>query len=478
MAWTPKSAGHFVQRLTPRERAALQADLARTDSRRRLEDYRPYPKQAAFHAAGASHRERLLRAGNQLGKTWSGGAEAAFHLTGRYPAWWQGRRWDRPVFAWAAGHTGEATRDTVQRILLGRPGSPGTGLLPAAALGQAMAARGQGGLVDRVTVAHMSGGRSVLKFKSYDQGRARWQGETLDFVWFDEEPPAEIYSEGLTRTNATGGMAWLTFTPLLGMSEVVRRFLMEKSPDRADICMTIEDAGHIAPAERARILAAYPPHEREARARGVPALGSGRIFPVADSRLAVEAFALPAHWALLGALDFGWDHPTAAVRLAWDRDADIVYVTTCHRLAEAVPGMHALSLKPWGAALPWAWPHDGVNRSPGGGRPLAQLYAEAGLNMLPERAQYEDGSTSVEAGLMDLLQRMQSGRLKVFAHLGDWFEEFRLYHRRDGRVVKEADDLMDATRYGIMSLRFARPDAGRQAITADPAGPAADSWMG
>ena len=75
--------------------------------------------------------------------------------------------------------------------------------------------------------------------------------------------------------------------------------------------------------------------------------------------------------------------------------------------------------------------------------------------MLPERATFEDGSNGVEAGLSQLLERMQTGRFKVFSHLGDWFEEFRLYHRENGRVVKEHDDLMAATRYGAMMLRFA-----------------------
>ena len=78
--------------------------------------------------------------------------------------------------------------------------------------------------------------------------------------------------------------------------------------------------------------------------------------------------------------------------------------------------------------------------------------------MLPERAQYEgERGSGVEAGLMDMLDRMESGRLRVFRHLNDWFEEFRLYHRKDGRVVKEHDDLMSATRYGVMSLRFGKP---------------------
>jgi hypothetical protein len=75
--------------------------------------------------------------------------------------------------------------------------------------------------------------------------------------------------------------------------------------------------------------------------------------------------------------------------------------------------------------------------------------------MLPERATFEDGSSGVEAGLMEMLDRMQTGRLKVFRHLEDWWQEFRLYHRKDGRVVKESDDVISAVRYAVMARRFA-----------------------
>jgi Terminase RNaseH-like domain len=92
----------------------------------------------------------------------------------------------------------------------------------------------------------------------------------------------------------------------------------------------------------------------------------------------------------------------------------------------------------------------------GAGISLAKQYGEQGLDMLHEHSQFEDGSVSVEAGLMSMLDRMQSGRFKVFKHLNDWFEEFRLFHRKDGRVVKEGDDLMAATRYALMMLRYAR----------------------
>src|SRR4030095_10190932 len=68
-------------------------------------------------------------------------------------------------------------------------------------------------------------GESVLSFKSYEKGREKWQGETLDGVWFDEEPPLDIYCEGRTRTVAKSGIVIVTFTPLQGMSEVVKLFL-------------------------------------------------------------------------------------------------------------------------------------------------------------------------------------------------------------------------------------------------------------
>lgn len=441
---------------------AFQAELKQRQAENRLASYRPYEKQRQFHALGLTKRERLLRAGNQLGKTYSGAAEMAYHLTGEYPDWWDGRTWDDPIRAWAGGKDGLSVRDSLVLLLLGPPSERGTGMIPKRAIEDIRPARGLPDAVDTVTVRHKTGALSNLAFKSYEQGRERWQAATLDLVWLDEEPEEDIYTEALSRTNATGGCLYMTFTPLLGMSAVVRRFLMEDSPDRSDTNMTIDDALHIPKEQRDRIIASYPPHEREARTKGTPALGSGRIFPVTEEQIAVDAFPVPPHWAQIGAIDFGWDHPTAAVKLAWDRDADAVYVINAYRRREAVPAMHAAALRSWGDWIPWAWPHDGLQHDKGSGDQLAQLYRKDGLKLLPEHAQYEnDRGTGVEAGLMDMLERMETARFFVFRHLADWFEEFRLYHRKDGKVVKLQDDLMSATRYGVMSLRHARVAAPR-----------------
>ena len=156
-------------------------------------------------------------------------------------------------------------------------------------------------------------------------------------------------------------------------------------------------------------------------------------------------------------MDFGWDHPFAAVELVWDRDTDTVYVSKTYRIAQTTPVIHAAALKAWGKEIPWAWPRDGRRETlEGAGKPLANQYQAQGLNMLYDHAQFDGGSVSLEAGIQDMLIRMEGGRFKVFRHLNDWWDEFRLYHRKDGKVVKEYDDLMSATRYAVMMLRYAR----------------------
>lgn len=468
-------------------REHLASEIQTAQKYERLIDYKPYPKQVEFHAAGAEHRERLLRAGNQLGKTLAAGMELAMHLTGRYPSWWSGRRWERPVVAWAAGITGESTRDNPQRILLGRAGEHGTGTIPKEDIIDVSSGRGLPGSVDTIRVRHISGGTSQVAFKTYEKGREKWQGETLDIVWFDEEPPEDVYTEGLTRTMATGGMTCITFTPLLGMSNVVRRFLLEKPVGTYDVQMTIDDVEHYTPEQKAAIIAGWPAHEREARAKGIPSMGSGRVFPFSEDTLKCPSMVIPDHWPRICGLDFGWEHPSAAVQMAWERDADVLYVTHAYKAREQSPAMFSAAVKPWGP-WPWAWPHDGGQSAGKFGvgsaqetPRLMQLYKDQGLAMLPENATFEDGSNGVEAGIAEMYDRMQTGRFKVFAHLSPWFEEFNLYHRKEGLIVKEHDDLLAATRYAMMMKRFAKtrqdlkPRRERVMLEA-PSSP--NSWMG
>lgn len=421
--------------------------------------YDPYAKQREFHAAGLDSRERLFMAGNKLGKTYSGGFEEAFHVTGIYPDWWTGFRFTKQNRWWTGSVTSELTRDGAQRILLGNIGRWGTGCIPKDLIVDIKRARGVPDAVETILVRHVCGEVSQITFKAYSDGREAWQAEDLDGVWFDEEPPEDIYTEGITRTNNTGGPVFLTFTPLLGMSGVVMRFLEAHHQDRSVTNMTIDDVEHYSVEQKRRIIDSYPAHEREARAMGIPMLGSGRIFPVAEEVIREPTLIhIPTSWEQIIGVDFGWDHPFAAARLLYDKTADCIHVVNVYRARETLPILNAAAVKPWGDWIPVAWPHDGHVHDKGSGKETAHQYRDLGLQMNSEHAQFpDDRGNGVEAGIMDMLGRMQTGRFKVDENLAQWWEEFRMYHRKDGKVVKERDDLMSATRYAVMDLRYAQP---------------------
>lgn len=186
-----------------------------------------YPKHMAFFAAGATEHDRCMLAANRVGKSFGvGGYEMALHLTGRYPAWWQGRRFHHPIEAWAAGDTSETTRDIVQSILMGPIDKLGTGLIPMSDIAGSPSRRsGVTGAFDTAHIRHVSGGTSILGFKSFDQGRRKFQGTSKHVIWLDEECPQEVHEECMIRLMTTNGLMICTFTPLNGISDVVMRYL-------------------------------------------------------------------------------------------------------------------------------------------------------------------------------------------------------------------------------------------------------------
>jgi phage terminase large subunit-like protein len=144
-----------------------------------------YPKHMEFIKAGVQYRERAFLAGNRTGKTTVAAFELTAHLTGLYPAWWEGKRFDGPVSAWACGKKNETTRDINQQALLGnvsyetqdgRKGFQGKGLIPAHLMGRITWKRGVDDLVDTLLVKHVSGGWSRVGFKAYEQGRGSFEG--------------------------------------------------------------------------------------------------------------------------------------------------------------------------------------------------------------------------------------------------------------------------------------------------------------
>jgi phage terminase large subunit-like protein len=198
-----------------------------------------YPKQMKFFALEKTEDEIALFGGNRTGKTHCGCFADTLHLTGLYPDWWPGRRFDRPINMWVATDTGKNTRDILQEKFCGQPGvehAYGTGMIPGDLLVRRTVKHGLADAFESVFVRHVSGGLSTLQFKSYDQGREAFQGTRQDRIHLDEEPKLEIYAECNMRLMSTvpgekNGTLILTETPLLGVSDLMITFMPDLSPE-------------------------------------------------------------------------------------------------------------------------------------------------------------------------------------------------------------------------------------------------------
>jgi phage terminase large subunit-like protein len=431
-------------------------ELKRRKSERKFLSYFPdtgpfrrelYVKHCEFFKAGTNHRERLMLAANRIGKTEGvGGYELSAHLTGWYPDWWNGRRFSGPVRAWAAGDTSKTVREILQHKLLGPVGSWGTGLIPSECIDRIVRHTGLAETAEIVYVKRKGGGTSKLVFKSYDQRREAFQGTEQDIIWLDEEPPLDVYTECLLRTMTSNGMLMLTFTPLMGMSEVVLSFLPDGRLQESDegskfvVTATWDDAPHLSDDVKKELWNSIPPYQRDARAKGIPQLGSGAIYPVPESDLLVHPFELPKHWPQGYGMDVGWN-VTAAVWGAMNRETDTLYLVHEYKRGQAEPTIHAHGIKAPGDWIPGFIDPASRGRSQKDGTQLWSDYRDLGLNL-------ELADNGVESGLYSTWNRMATGRLKVFESMPGWLTEFRLYRRDDkGKVVKQNDHLMDAMRY-------------------------------
>jgi phage terminase large subunit-like protein len=429
-----------------------------------------YPKHLAFFAAGKTHRERCMMAANRVGKSYgAGGYEMTLHLTGLYPKWWKGRRFNHPINAWAAGDSSKTTRDVIQRILLGEHLKHGTGLIPGDCIVNTTPKPGISNGIEDIYVKHYTNGiydgESRIGLKSYEQGAASFMGTEIHVGWLDEEPPLEVYTEMLTRTmivpGATlqekiTGMIIATFTPLNGLSEVVLNFMpqgvLPENNDESEkfiIQVTWDEVPHLTKEMKESLWLALPSFERDARSKGTPQLGSGKIYTVPEEQIVVEPFEIPNYWPRFYAMDIGFTSPTAVLWFAWDRERDILYVYREYYECNKQPWEHAYHIK-----TPHAWIPGVVDPSsrignrgmdPNSQKAIIDVYRDLGLKL-------ETANNAIIAGITEVQNRLQTNRLKIFSYCQNTREEYRIYRYKESMPApKQRDHAMDALRYGCMS---------------------------
>jgi phage terminase large subunit-like protein len=312
---------------------------------------------------------------------------------------------------------------------------------------------GLSGSLETITVRHVSGGTSVIGLKTYEQGRSSFEGTSRHVIWCDEEPPEDCYTEMLYRTVTTRGIVLTTFTPLQGLSSVVKAFLEPTEAARAvkwHIQAGWDDVPHLDPEEKAAVLAATPPWQRDARTKGTPSLGAGAIYPIPESEFVVSPFEIPEAWPRVYGLDVGWNRTAAiwgAIERATKEAQGTLYLYTEHYRAEAEPAVHAAAIRGRGAWVPGVIDPAARGRAQKDGHALLDVYKGLGLDLEP-------ANHAVDAGLYAVWALLSAGRLKVLSTCQAWLREYRMYRRDEaGKIVKQDDHLMDATRYLVMSGR-------------------------
>ncbi len=446
--------------------------------------YKMWPKfydwQKDWMNATSWARENMLMAANRVGKTYTGTYLDACHLLGEYDKEFQGHKFAHAPTCWLLGATGEKCRDLLQTALFGeyKDKKFSGGIIPAERIDSWESAAGTVNLMRSVWVKHSSGHLSKVQFWSYSQGQHVLMGDDIDWFHIDEEPKDQtIRPQVITRTatgdKGKGGRGIYTFTPENGRTETVITFMDKPSEYMHMTRAGWDDAPHLAEETKKALLAGYPPHQRDMRTKGIPMLGHGRIYDMSEDFISCEPFDIPSHFHVIGGMDFGFDHPQAQVRLAIDRDNDIIYLTHAWKRS------HVSANDAWGACrwqkdVPIAWPHDGLMHEKGRDDAKQQRdhYQEAGFNMLYDRATWDGKSNSVEQGILEIRQRMQMGKFVVFRSCRDFYDEFLQYHRDDkGKIVKVRDDILDAVRYAYMMQRYAIPiaelGAGKKKIDID-----------
>ncbi len=406
-----------------------------------------YIKHSKFFEAGSYATKRLFMAGNRVGKTEAACYEIACHAIGWYPSWWKGKRFPagKNVEILASGDTNKTIRDIIQDKLLGLFNDQGSGFIPKEYLQGINRGHGVSELVDKIYVNRIGGGTTTIFLKPYSAGRETFQGVNADIIWLDEEPPHDIYTEALMRLVTTNGILMMTFTPLRSLTPLIIEFKKNALSDpRSTVVVEAgwDDVPHIPEDKKIEMLASIPEHERDARTKGIPSLGSGNIYRIPFEEIVIEAFDIPDHWRRAYALDVGW-HTTACVFGAEDPETKIIYIYDELYMHQKKPEDYAKIIKLRGD-LKGVVDSASMQSNQADGKKIFELLQREGLDIdIPDK--------SVEAGIYEVWKKLGEGRLRVFKSCKNLKEEYNLY-RRDlrGNIIKEKDHLMDAMRYLIM----------------------------
>lgn len=455
----------------------IEQELAARREKDLLGDINPNERQRDF--INSHSKECMLTGANQAGKSTALMMKFTYHMTGLYPSWYTGIRFDKPVTAALGGETAQSTRDLLVNRLLGPPEDRGAGYFPMGTFDPSEdITRMTGGVanqVDYFRVKHHDkygnfDGYSKAYVFSYSTGWRRLQGYSLDLVAIDEEPEMMVYEELSARTNATGGHVDIAMTPLRGETELYLMFEDPEQEIKELINYDITRATHMDEGQREHLLKKYENNPlAEARLYGRPVASQGLIYNIPQHLLMTEDFQVPDNFNQIIGIDLAhtvgkW----SAVKMGTDRNSGITYVIQDFKAEDiTVADFASRLLGMGGGSIPVAWPHDAM-RQTSSGTVVSQL-RDFGVNVLPEAAHMVDKMTGTKSrAVMTIIETaldmMSQGMLTFMARgTQELMQEMRRYRHKEGKIVpRQEDHCIDAMHKALMMLHLAKPvSAGR-----------------
>ncbi len=436
--------------------AEIENELKKRREGNKLAGYnkgKRHKKQIAFHKC--KKRNRWVFGGNRSGKTECGAVECLWMLRGIHPY----RKNRKDVFGWAVSLSTQVQRDVAQAKILH--------YLPKSWIEDITMLSGRrdspaGGVIDQIKIKNVFGGISTLGFKSCDQGREKFQGSSLDFVWFDEEPPRDIYEECLMRVMDRRGDIFGTMTPLKGKTFLFNEIYLnrKKNPEVWYEFMNWEDNPFLSKKEVKLLESALDPSSLDSRKFGRFSSGAGLVYPEFDESVhVISPFDVPPEWQDNISIDPGLNNPLSAHWYCTDWDGN-VYVVAEHFAAGKDIDFHAAAIKEICRRIGW--------RTDGKGRICALIDSAANQRTLASQKSvtelfYERGiavNPNVNKDVFSGIARVKSylkrgngeGNLYIFSTCVNMIDEFKSYGWAEGDTpLKRDDHCMDELRYYLMS---------------------------
>ena len=440
-----------------------------------LRYFRPFEHQKSFFRT-ISDRRGILAA-NRIGKTVSTCYETAMHLTGQYPTWWEGKRYDRPITAMVAGEGWSQVALVLQNELLGTPDiklkeNIGSGAIPRDAI-DLDTMRSDGANCIGIEIRHRTGGKSYLLFANYTQEVRQLQGFKLNLAVFDEQPPDDFFSEIVTRTATTQGMVMCSFTPLKGLNGLVSKF-WNREQGYDFIRVSWDDVPEYDPWGEAFLLNStrqqlerdYLPHERDARIQGKPIMGKGAVFQMRDwptYRTGDIPFQEMRNISRVIALDLGLVNDKTVISLMyWDpyeKTAWLHRQIVVQGVEEAVPTQYINHLlRPEVYGTPIVLPADAntSGRYTMSSTSIRELFEQYELNVAPNAIMNPpDGQGRVtnhkSYGINQMRQMLEVGSLMVNENCVEFLREAQNYYVDTHGRFSDPDDCIDSARYALLA---------------------------